>query len=65
MAIHFHKLTVKNIRKETNDCVSIAFDIPPELQNDFAFKQGQNITIKSIINGRRNKTLLFNLQQPA
>ena len=51
MAIHFHKLTVKDIRKETNDCVSIAFDIPAELQNDFAFKQGQNITIKSIING--------------
>ncbi len=46
MAIHFHKLTVKNIQRETEDCVSIAFDIPPELENDFSFKQGQNITIK-------------------
>ena len=26
MALHFHKLTVKDIRRETNDCVSIAFD---------------------------------------
>ena len=51
MAIHFHKLTVKDIRNETNDCVSIAFDIPAELKNDFIFKQGQNITIKSIIDG--------------
>ena len=51
MALHFHKITVKDIRKETNDCVSIAFDIPGELKTDFLFKQGQNITIKSIING--------------
>ncbi len=51
MSIHFHKLRVANIRRETNDCVSIAFDIPPELKADFLFKQGQNITIKSIING--------------
>ena len=51
MAIHFHKLRVTNIRRETNDCVSIAFDIPGELKADFLFKQGQNITIKSTING--------------
>ena len=46
MALHFHKLTVKNIQRETEDCVSIAFDIPRELEKDFSFKQGQNITIK-------------------
>ncbi|KAA9042081.1 phenylacetate-CoA oxygenase/reductase subunit PaaK [Ginsengibacter hankyongi] len=51
MALHFHKLKVKNIRKETSDCVSIAFDIPDQLKNDFVFKQGQNITIKSTITG--------------
>lgn len=46
MAIHFHKLSIKDIRKETADCVSIAFDIPPEIQPDFRFIQGQNITLK-------------------
>ncbi len=51
MALHFHKLTVKDIRKETSDCVSISFDIPKDLENDFLFKQGQNITIKLIIDG--------------
>ncbi len=50
MAIHFHKLNIKDIRRETSDCVSISFDIPRELKADFLFKQGQNITIKSIIN---------------
>lgn len=51
MALHFHKLTVKDIRKETSDCVSIAFKIPADLENDFIFKQGQSITIKKIIDG--------------
>lgn len=51
MALHFHKLTVKDIRNETSDCVSISFDIPKDLEKDFLFKQGQNITIKSIIAG--------------
>jgi ring-1,2-phenylacetyl-CoA epoxidase subunit PaaE len=51
MALHFHTLTVKDIRKETDDCVSVAFDIPEHLKPDFRFIQGQNITIKKILNG--------------
>ncbi len=51
MAVHFHTLKVKNITKETEDCVSIAFGIPETLQNEFTFEQGQNITIKTIIDG--------------
>lgn len=48
MALHFHKLIVKDIKNETSDCVSIAFDIPEELKNDFHFTQGQNVTIKFV-----------------
>jgi ring-1,2-phenylacetyl-CoA epoxidase subunit PaaE len=51
MSIHFHKLKVKEIRKETADCVSIKFEIPPELKDSFLFQHGQNITIKKKING--------------
>jgi len=51
MAVHFHNLIVKEVRTETPDCVSIAFDIPESLQNDFLFEQGQNITIKKEIDG--------------
>ena len=47
MALHFHKLTVKDIKHETPDCVSIAFDIPSELQKEFQFIPGQNVTIKT------------------
>lgn len=51
MAVHFHTLTVKEVRSETPDCVSIAFDVPQNLQTEFIFEQGQNITIKKEIDG--------------
>jgi len=47
----FETVSVKEVRQETADCVSIAFDIPVALQTAFAFKQGQYITIKTTING--------------
>ena len=52
MALHFNSLTIKNIRIETPDCVSISFDIPEHLKKDFRFKQGQSITLKKVINGK-------------
>ncbi|ULQ55300.1 phenylacetate-CoA oxygenase/reductase subunit PaaK [Flavihumibacter rivuli] len=51
MSIHFHPLTISDIRRETNECVSIAFDIPEELKETFRFREGQNITIKATIDG--------------
>ncbi len=51
MSIHFHKLKVKEVRKETRDCVSISFEIPPDLKDFFSFEHGQNITIRKMING--------------
>jgi ring-1,2-phenylacetyl-CoA epoxidase subunit PaaE len=51
MAVHFHPLKIKKIKKETAECVSISFDIPDELVNLFSYKEGQNITIKSITGG--------------
>ncbi len=49
MSIHFHPLTIKEIRSETPDCVSISFDIPPELESVFKFSHGQNLTVKTKI----------------
>jgi ring-1,2-phenylacetyl-CoA epoxidase subunit PaaE len=50
MALHFHPLVVKKIVQETKDCVSVNFHIPESLQSTFQFVQGQNITLKAIIN---------------
>jgi len=47
----FYSLKILDVKKETADCVSIAFDIPNELKSKFQFKPGQHITAKAIIDG--------------
>lgn len=47
----FHTLKVKDVRRETADAVSVAFDIPLAIQHEFQFKQGQYITFKMTVNG--------------
>ena len=42
----FHPLTIKEIRRETPECISILFDIPLHLKEEYKFEPGQNITIK-------------------
>lgn len=51
MAVHFHPLKIKNIKKETGECVSVSFDVPESLATEFLFKEGQNITIKAVVDG--------------
>jgi ring-1,2-phenylacetyl-CoA epoxidase subunit PaaE len=51
MSIHFHPLRIRDVRRETPECVSVAFDIPENLRQDFAFKQGQSLTMRAFING--------------
>ena len=51
MSIHFHPLLIKEIKKETADCVSVTFAIPEELKKKFAYKQGQSLTMRATING--------------
>src|SRR3954451_2985795 len=51
MSVHFEKVYVKQVKRETPDCVSIVFDIPPELHEQFYYKQGQHLTMRTFING--------------
>lgn len=48
---HFHTLRVRDVRRETADCVSVAFDIPDKYRADYAFTQGQHLTLRREING--------------
>jgi ring-1,2-phenylacetyl-CoA epoxidase subunit PaaE len=48
----FHALKIKDIRQETADCVSIAFDVPMDLQPVFAYKSGQYLTFRAKIDGK-------------
>ncbi|MFT3979354.1 MAG: phenylacetate-CoA oxygenase/reductase subunit PaaK [Ferruginibacter sp.] len=51
MAVHFHPLTIRRIKKETPDCVSISFEIPAAIAHEFLYKEGQNITVKTVVDG--------------
>lgn len=51
MTPKFHSLVVQDVRKETNDTVSIAFEIPSELKTDYQFISGQYVTIRKVIDG--------------
>jgi len=47
----FHSLKIANIRQETDDTVSIAFEVPTNLHEEYQFNAGQYLTLKTIING--------------
>jgi ring-1,2-phenylacetyl-CoA epoxidase subunit PaaE len=51
MSIHFHSLKIREVRKETSDCVSVAFEVPEAIQEEFRYSQGQSLTMRTTING--------------
>ena len=47
----FHKLKIADVRNETADCVSVSFDVPVTLKDEFKFIQGQYLTLKLTVKG--------------
>lgn len=47
----FHTLKVQDITRETSDCVSVAFEVPGDLQEDYKFIPGQYLTLEKEIDG--------------
>lgn len=47
----FYPIAVKEKRQETQDSVTLIFDVPQTIQNQFQYNPGQFIGIKSLING--------------
>jgi len=48
---NFYKLRVAEIRRETEDAVSVAFNIDDEFKSAFNYQPGQYLTLKFLING--------------
>lgn len=48
----FHTLNINDITRQTDQCVSITFDVPDHLKEDYKFKAGQYITLKTDIDGK-------------
>ena len=49
---HFHKISIKNITRQTDKCVTLSFNIPDDLKANFSFIAGQYITLKTTINDK-------------
>jgi ring-1,2-phenylacetyl-CoA epoxidase subunit PaaE len=47
----FHRLTIRDVRPETADAISVAFDVPPELRDAYRFRQGQFLTLREVLDG--------------
>jgi ring-1,2-phenylacetyl-CoA epoxidase subunit PaaE len=48
----FYKLLIKDVRRETEQSVSLAFQIPAELQAAYTFVAGQYVTLKLTLDGQ-------------
>ena len=48
----FFKLNIKEIRRETQDAVSVVFEIPSELKSNYKFKAGQYLNVKLTLDGK-------------
>ena len=56
----FHPLRIGAIEPLTEDAVAITFDVPEELKADYAFTQGQHLTVRTELAGddvRRNYSI--------
>lgn len=56
----FHALAISDVARETRDCVSVTFAVPPALAAAYAFGAGQYVTLRRIVDGvelRRNYSI--------
>lgn len=51
MDTHFYALKISNIKKETEDAVSVSFEVPDSLKDTFKYTQGQYLTLKFNLKG--------------
>ena len=47
----FHPLRIADVRRETADCVSIAFTVPDALRDTYRFSPGQYLTLRTFRDG--------------
>ena len=48
----FYKLQIKEVKRETENAISVSFTIPSELQSQFQFIAGQYVNIKLTLDGQ-------------
>ncbi|GAA4873824.1 1,2-phenylacetyl-CoA epoxidase subunit PaaE [Saccharopolyspora cebuensis] len=51
----FHALTVAELTPLCDDAAAITFDVPPELADRYAFRAGQSLTLRRVVDGREER----------
>ena len=51
MTPRFHRLRIKEVRRETPESVSLAFEVPVELASEYCFVQGQHLNLRAKFDG--------------
>jgi len=49
MTPRFHSLRIREVRRETPECVSLAFEVPAELRAEYRFVQGQHLNVRATL----------------
>ena len=68
MTPRFHSLRIAEVRRETADSVSLRIDVPPALAAEYAFIQGQHVTLRAQLAGqevRRSYSICSAVQDDA
>ena len=63
-----YPLTVAKVKHESRDAIAVTFDVPDELKDAFAYKQGQHLTLRAMIDGedvRRSYSICSAVQDKA
>ncbi len=66
MSTKFYPLRVRELRRETADTVSVAFEVPASLRDLFRFTQGQHLTLRTTLGGeevRRSYSICTGAQE--
>ncbi|MFD2417073.1 1,2-phenylacetyl-CoA epoxidase subunit PaaE [Amycolatopsis pigmentata] len=51
----FHRLAVAAVSGLCDDAVAVTFDVPPGLADVYAFRAGQSLTLRRVIDGREER----------
>jgi ring-1,2-phenylacetyl-CoA epoxidase subunit PaaE len=55
MTPKFRRLRIRDVRRETPECVSLAFEVPPELADEYRFAQGQHLNLRAELAGEETR----------
>src|SRR5436190_69038 len=51
VATAFHSLKVADVEELTDDAVAVTFEVPDDLAEEFAFRPGQSLTLRRMVDG--------------